>query len=627
MFPGSSVLRVFTALLSLAGASAAFAQVTFASRVDFQAAFNSRQALKLSGRIPSQFSENWTYGGGSGHSEFGAITLPQEKFSFSGNTYGTLTETYLIDRASWQLNGASMILGGRFSLDVALPPHTRAFAADVGLSPADVGNRALVVSVQLSQSGWKSLGSLPTPDGSSRFLGVASAESILAVRLSTSFTGLGGFVAINNIETSGMLTIKLGTESMEPNLLRTNIIGSLLTKPYKRPGSSQWASQWASMTNVVLTGYPGQRVKMFISTTKSDGGHKVHTGARPHGWLTRIDGTKPTIGPTSSPGTTAYSNVTTAVSEIGNADGSSPIPIILDAAGRFELAYWPSELGGIETINVLDLADATLNAKAPISLSFSGLASLSAGENAPWELYDSGSGGRNTHDWSDAYWGTPELIAAIKILARNYVASKAGPNAKLKVNDMSLPKGGMFDLDAAWSQQSGHIGHKLGLEVDISEKLSNLEFGELVTDQGFWIENRTLWIKEKTHYHLNLAGDTGKGKISLYGEKALATWDGAKFVAIIPVLNRGGLDAKEATVSKIDVLGASPETTVQIKSFKKLLGSIPLASRRSMTINFNSNKPSGWIDLVFTYSSVAANGTPFGDQTTRKTFRVEFNKG
>lgn len=35
----------------------------------------------------------------------------------------------------------------------------------------------------------------------------------------------------------------------------------------------------------------------------------------------------------------------------------------------------------------------------------------------------------------------------------------------LRVNDMSLPLGGLFDIDNNW--MSPHSGHRVGLEVDI----------------------------------------------------------------------------------------------------------------------------------------------------------------
>jgi murein endopeptidase len=61
------------------------------------------------------------------------------------------------------------------------------------------------------------------------------------------------------------------------------------------------------------------------------------------------------------------------------------------------------------------------------------------------------------------HFGTSGLNNAIKKIAKEYAALNAG--IKLRINDMSLEYGGLFDVRNNWS--SPHKGHRKGLNVDI----------------------------------------------------------------------------------------------------------------------------------------------------------------
>lgn len=68
-----------------------------------------------------------------------------------------------------------------------------------------------------------------------------------------------------------------------------------------------------------------------------------------------------------------------------------------------------------------------------------------------------------------AYAGTPFTLQALSRLARNYHRLTNG--IALSVNDMSLPKGGVFDLDNDW--RFAHREHRDGTDADINRPRIN----------------------------------------------------------------------------------------------------------------------------------------------------------
>lgn len=59
--------------------------------------------------------------------------------------------------------------------------------------------------------------------------------------------------------------------------------------------------------------------------------------------------------------------------------------------------------------------------------------------------------------------GTPEAVAALKEIAQEY---RALTGNKLSVNDMSLPRGGLFDFRGTWAPP--HSTHRQGSDADIN---------------------------------------------------------------------------------------------------------------------------------------------------------------
>lgn len=72
-----------------------------------------------------------------------------------------------------------------------------------------------------------------------------------------------------------------------------------------------------------------------------------------------------------------------------------------------------------------------------------------------------------------AFFGDPKLVANLQTLAQRFQALY--PDLELQLTDMSLPMGGLFDIDASW--EPPHKRHRNGRSVDISRKAWNKTTG------------------------------------------------------------------------------------------------------------------------------------------------------
>ena len=71
-----------------------------------------------------------------------------------------------------------------------------------------------------------------------------------------------------------------------------------------------------------------------------------------------------------------------------------------------------------------------------------------------------------------AFWGTREMVAAVEDLAVSFQALH--PGLRLRITDMSLPRGGLFDLNLNWRAPE-HCRHRTGTSVDISKYALTIE--------------------------------------------------------------------------------------------------------------------------------------------------------
>lgn len=106
-------------------------------------------------------------------------------------------------------------------------------------------------------------------------------------------------------------------------------------------------------------------------------------------------------------------------------------------------------------------------------------------------------------------YGNPRLIRDANIFAAFYYQEFG---QKLRLNDMSLPRGGVFDINGNWSPPE-HASHRLGTDVDLSAHVLD-SGGNLIID-GLDIKWLTTWIadnlggtrvrEEPVHYRLSPA--------------------------------------------------------------------------------------------------------------------------
>lgn len=80
--------------------------------------------------------------------------------------------------------------------------------------------------------------------------------------------------------------------------------------------------------------------------------------------------------------------------------------------------------------------------------------------------------------------GTEDTIRKLRQVAQAYFDSTG---RKLSINDLSLPKGGMFDLNAGWFvnnvRGNGHIDHRTGIDADINREDGGGVFTNCEDDQ------------------------------------------------------------------------------------------------------------------------------------------------
>lgn len=79
-------------------------------------------------------------------------------------------------------------------------------------------------------------------------------------------------------------------------------------------------------------------------------------------------------------------------------------------------------------------------------------------------LYTKIRGGVDYHTNDVAYFGAQLTLQYLPLVAQDYLILS---ERRLSVNDMSLPKGGLFDIHGNW--QTPHRSHREGKDADINQ--------------------------------------------------------------------------------------------------------------------------------------------------------------
>ena len=134
--------------------------------------------------------------------------------------------------------------------------------------------------------------------------------------------------------------------------------------------------------------------------------------------------------------------------------------------GSCTVTYRPSEVSGVEMISAS--ADGFPSASAQIRVAVPGLMNLAEVFTNFFRL----TGQTTLHP--DNHWGTEDTLNNIQLVALDFFEAS---DASLRINDMSLPLGGMFDICGTWNpsdtcppvtpRDKGHVSHRKGTSVDI----------------------------------------------------------------------------------------------------------------------------------------------------------------
>lgn len=133
-----------------------------------------------------------------------------------------------------------------------------------------------------------------------------------------------------------------------------------------------------------------------------------------------------------------------------------------DVNGQFTINYKASQFGGVETIKVGGTQEPAAMDQKRLSVRVSGLEAMPESGQGYWRLTGSygqpGVGSLHV----DNHNGTADTNTRIAGIAADYYAEKS---IAIGVNDMSLPWGGLFDIDNDWT--TPHSLHRLGKSFDV----------------------------------------------------------------------------------------------------------------------------------------------------------------
>ncbi|HET6272620.1 MAG TPA: hypothetical protein VFG32_06530, partial [Bacteroidota bacterium] len=170
-----------------------------------------------------------------------------------------------------------------------------------------------------------------------------------------------------------------------------------------------------------------------------------------------------------------------------------------DANGKLSFRYLASQFGGVERITAKLLSDTTssdtlsLITRVPeLHLLPDGSHYVKIGGTCLHHGPRDDTNYPNCRTPDTDHWGTNALIQAIQAVADAYDSLHAA--IRLRINDMSLPYGGGFDLGGNWDDDIydeyptidslcndvGHCTHRQGITVDVSHQGLN-QSGNYVT--------------------------------------------------------------------------------------------------------------------------------------------------
>jgi len=184
-----------------------------------------------------------------------------------------------------------------------------------------------------------------------------------------------------------------------------------------------------------------------------------------------------------------------------------------DENGFIGVTYTAPPLGGREQILVLSAADSTIMKSAEVRIRIPGLQELEPGST--YELVGAPQNYSSTNDpcrtsppaslHSGNHFGSAALVEVIQNIASVFDSLHQG--VKLRINDMSLESGGLFDIDINNNWNTPHKSHRVGTNADIGFRAINSD--SECTDINLrrlrriiQTEIRSEPLRETNHFHI-----------------------------------------------------------------------------------------------------------------------------
>jgi hypothetical protein len=142
---------------------------------------------------------------------------------------------------------------------------------------------------------------------------------------------------------------------------------------------------------------------------------------------------------------------------------AAPTTTCMTQGGTCTKSFTVSEVSGTYNVEAKLDSDAQTNTTLPISVGFPPLTPLPAGNYYVPDGSFGQTGVTSQHKLN--HNGTPTINANIGTVAKMYFNGSKTSGQRLGINDMSLPLGGLFDINNNWTKP--HTLHRQGNSVDI----------------------------------------------------------------------------------------------------------------------------------------------------------------
>jgi hypothetical protein len=169
----------------------------------------------------------------------------------------------------------------------------------------------------------------------------------------------------------------------------------------------------------------------------------------------------------------------------GDFDGAAEATVVTGSDGLAYVVYRAPPPSG--PVRIRASSDGAGDSTVAVRVGVGGLVELAEGDGVVLV------GATASH--ADSHWGTSGMVGALQSLGNQFFEEYGEP---IEVNDMSLPLGGLFDIDANW--RPPHDEHQVGTSTDL--RTNDRSEAELRFIRLSWTRLGGSVHNEASHYHL-----------------------------------------------------------------------------------------------------------------------------